>query len=116
MINDKLVVGSEEWVKLPKLNIPAIKVRVDSGAKTSSLHAVNIHPFIKEGEHWVRFDVYPLQGNGRTLIHCEAEIIDKRIVKSSSGTRENRYVIKTFLYFGEHSWEIELTLTNRDSM
>lgn len=80
------------------------------------LHAVNIHPFIKEGEHWVTFCVYPLQGNGRTLIHCEAEIIDKRIVKSSSGTRENRYVIKTFLYFGEHSWEIELTLTNRDSM
>lgn len=115
-MNEKIIVGSEEWVKLPKINLPAIKVRVDSGAKTSSLHAVNIEPFIKDGEHWVRYEVYPLQANGKTVIHCESPIIDKRVVKSSSGTKENRYVIKTLLHIADDVWEIELTLTNRDSM
>lgn len=115
-MNEKIIVGSEEWVKLPKMNIPAIKVRVDSGAKTSSLHAVNIEPFIKDGEHWVRYDVYPLQANGKTLVHCESPIIDKRIVKSSSGSKESRYVIKTLIHVSTDVWEIELTLTNRDSM
>jgi len=113
---DKLIVGSEEWCSFSTLNIPAIKARVDSGAKTSALHAVNIHPFEKEGEKWVKFDVNPLQNNGKTIIHCEAKVVDKRIVKSSSGSRESRYVIRTVLGFGETAWDIELTLTNRDSM
>ncbi|MGG5507787.1 MULTISPECIES: 30S ribosomal protein S6--L-glutamate ligase [unclassified Myroides] len=113
---DKLIVGSEEWCSFSTLNIPAIKARVDSGAKTSALHAVNISPFEKDGEKWVKFDVNPLQNNGKTIIHCEAKIVDKRIVKSSSGSRESRYVIRTVLGLGEMSWEIELTLTNRDSM
>ncbi|GLB50107.1 30S ribosomal protein S6--L-glutamate ligase [Neptunitalea lumnitzerae] len=115
-MNDKIIVGSEEWVKLPKINVPAIKVRVDSGAKTSALHAVNIEPFIKEGEHWVRYDVYPVQANGKTVVHCESPIADKRIIKSSTGTKESRYVIKTLLHISDDVWEIELTLTNRDSM
>lgn len=113
---DKLIVGSEEWCSFSTLNIPAIKARVDSGAKTSALHAVNISPFEKEGEKWVKFDVNPLQNNGKTIIHCEAKVVDKRIVKSSSGSRESRYVIRTILGFGETAWDIELTLTNRDSM
>lgn len=113
---DKLIVGSEEWCSFSTLNIPAIKARVDSGAKTSALHAVNISPFEKEGEKWVKFDVNPLQNNGKTIIHCEAKVVDKRIVKSSSGSRESRYVIKTTIVLGEASWDIELTLTNRDSM
>lgn len=113
---DKVIVGSEEWCSFSTLNIPAIKARVDSGAKTSALHAVNIIPFDKDGEKWVKFDVNPLQNNGKTIIHCEAKIIDKRIVKSSSGSRESRYVIKTEIAVADSSWEIELTLTNRDSM
>ncbi|MBB1149281.1 MULTISPECIES: 30S ribosomal protein S6--L-glutamate ligase [unclassified Myroides] len=113
---DKLIVGSEEWCSFSTLNIPAIKARVDSGAKTSALHAVNISAFEKDGEKWVKFDVNPLQNNGKTIIHCEAKMVDKRIVKSSSGSRESRYVIKTTLVLGEASWDIELTLTNRDSM
>jgi ribosomal protein S6--L-glutamate ligase len=116
MTHQKIIVGSEEWIKLPELHISAIKARVDSGAKTSSLHAVNIAPFIREGNQWVNFDVYPLQNNGKMLIHCEAEVIDTRIVKSSSGNRENRYVIKTTLKLNNDAWEIELTLTDRDSM
>lgn len=94
----------------------AIKARVDSGAKTSALHAVNIAPFIKEGEDWVRFDINPIQKNEKTIIHCESKLIDKRIVKSSSGYREQRYVIQTMLEIGNEIWPIEMTLTNRDSM
>jgi ribosomal protein S6--L-glutamate ligase len=98
------------------LGIPAIKARVDSGAKTSALHAVNIAPFIKDGENWVRFDINPIQKNEKTIIHCEAKLIDKRIVKSSSGYREQRFVIQTHLEIGNEIWAIEMTLTNRDSM
>jgi ribosomal protein S6--L-glutamate ligase len=113
---EKLIVGSEEWCSFPALNIPAIKARIDSGAKTSALHAINIVPFDRDDEKWVKFDVNPLQNNGKTIIHCEAKVVDKRIVKSSSGTRESRFVIKTNINFGNSTWDIELTLTNRDSM
>lgn len=115
MIN-KLIVGSEEWCSITSLNIPSIKVRVDSGAKTSALHAINIVPFQKSNENWVKFDVNPLQKNNNISIHCEAKVIDKRIIKSSSGARELRYVIQTEIEFGGMTWDIELTLTNRDSM
>jgi ribosomal protein S6--L-glutamate ligase len=94
---DRIVVGSEEWCSLPQLNIPAIKVRVDSGAKTSALHAVGITPFTKDGEAWVRFEVHPLQNDGKTTIYCEAPIADRRKVKSSSGMSETRYVIRSII-------------------
>ena len=113
---DRIVVGSEEWCSLPQLNIPAIKVRVDSGAKTSALHAVGITPFTKDGEAWVRFEVHPLQNDGKTTIYCEAPIADRRKVKSSSGMSETRYVIRSIISMAEDTWEVELTLTNRDSM
>ena len=116
MKQSKIILGSEEWCSLPELGIPAIKARVDSGAKTSALHAVNIAPFIKDGENWVRFDINPIQKNEKTIIHCEAKLIDKRIVKSSSGYREQRFVIQTHLEIGNEIWAIEMTLTNRDSM
>ena len=113
---EKVIVGSEEWCALPDLKIPAIKVRVDSGAKTSALHAESITPFEKDGENWVRFIVNPIQNNQKSAIKCEARIVDKRVVKSTSGYRESRYVIKTVISFGASEWEIEITLTNRDSM
>lgn len=112
----KIIVGSEEWCAFPQLAIPAIKARVDSGAKTSSLHAFNIKPFKRANQAWVSFEVHPLQNNRRTIIRCEAEIVDKRSVKSSSGIAEKRYVIRTSLEHRGASWDIELTLTNRDSM
>ncbi|MBU7569662.1 MAG: ATP-dependent zinc protease, partial [Flavobacterium sp.] len=116
MSTNKVILGSEEWCSFPELGIPLIKARVDSGAKTSALHAVNIAPFVRDGESWVKFDINPIQNNLKTIIHCEALLVDKRIVKSSSGFREQRYVIRTTLDFGEHKWPIEMTLTNRDSM
>lgn len=116
MLDNKLILGSEEWCSFPEIGIPTIKARVDSGAKTSALHALNINAFSKEGEPWVRFDINPIQNNVKTLIHCQAPLIDKRIVKSSSGFREQRFVIQSLLKLGESSWPIEMTLTNRDSM
>jgi len=116
MPQNKIILGSEEWCSFPELAIPAIKARVDSGAKTSALHAINIIPFMKEGVNWVKFDINPIQNNLKTVIHCEALLIDKRIVKSSSGYREQRFVIQTKITIGEDSWPIEMTLTNRDSM
>ena len=80
------------------------------------MHAINIAPFIKEGENWVKFDINPIQNNVKTIIHCESKLIDKRIVKSSSGFREQRYVIGSELEIGGKNWPIEITLTNRDSM
>lgn len=116
MLQNKIILGSEEWCSFPELGIPTIKARVDSGAKTSALHAINIAPFIKEGQNWVKFDINPIQNNVKTVIHCEAPLVDKRIVKSSSGYREQRYVIQTSLDIGKSKWLIEMTLTNRDSM
>jgi len=113
---NKIILGSEEWCSFPELGIPAIKARVDSGAKTSALHAINIAPFLKDGINWVKFDINPIQNNLKTVIHCEALLIDKRIVKSSSGFREQRYVIQTHIHVGTDTWTIEMTLTNRDSM
>lgn len=113
---NKVILGSEEWCAFPELGIPTIKARVDSGAKTSALHAINIAPFIKNDTNWVKFDINPIQNNLKTVIHCEARLVDKRIVKSSSGFREQRYVIQSILEIGDSKWPIEMTLTNRDSM
>jgi len=115
-MENKIVVGSEEWCSLPMLSLPAVKARVDSGAKTSALHAFNIRTFTRNGEQWVSFDMHPIQKNDVTVIRCEAPVVDRRSVKSSSGTSERRYVIKTPIHIGGHQWDIELTLTNRDSM
>ena len=115
-MDEKIIVGSEEWFGFPNLGIPAIKARVDSGAKTSSLHAYNISTFKRKGSPWVTFEVHPLQNDRRTVVRCEAAVIDRRNIKSSNGTTEKRYVISTPLNVGDTTWDIELTLTNRDSM
>lgn len=112
----KKIIGSEEWCSFPELGIPAIKARVDSGAKTSSIHAFNIQPFRRSGQTWVSFEIHPIQNNRRTVIRCERPVIDKRVIKSSSGLSETRYVVNAHLKLGEELWEVELTLANRDSM
>lgn len=115
-MKDMSIIGAEEWCEFPSLGIPAIKARVDSGAKTSSLHAFNIEKFIRSSTPWVRFEVHPLQKDRKISIRCEAEIIDHRKVKNTSGISEQRYVIKSPMRLGEDTLDIELTLTNRDSM
>lgn len=114
--SDKIIVGSEEWCSLPMLGIPLLKARVDSGAKTSSLHAFNIRKFQRNGVPWVSYELHPLQHNRRVIVRCESEVIDRRTVKSSTGVSEKRYVIKSLIQLSGKSWEIEMTLANRDSM
>lgn len=109
-------IGSEEWCAFPELGLPAVKARVDSGAKTSSIHAFNIHTFRRDNEKWVSFEIHPIQNSRRTVIRCERPIVDRRAVKSSSGVAETRYVISTPMKLGDGIWEVELTLANRDSM
>ena len=114
--SEKVIIGNQEWCAFPELGIPAIKARVDSGAKTSSIHAFNIKRFRRDGAAWVSFEVHPIQKNRRTVIRCERPIFDKRAVKSSSGESESRYVIMVPIELGGKVWEIQLTLANRDTM
>jgi ribosomal protein S6--L-glutamate ligase len=109
-------IGSEEWCAFSELGLPAVKARVDSGAKTSSIHAFNIHTFRRDNEKWVSFEIHPIQNSRRTVIRCERPIVDRRAVKSSSGVAETRYVILTPMTLGDETWDVELTLANRDSM
>jgi len=115
-MTEKIIIGKEEWIELPKLGLPAVKARIDSGAKTSSLHAFNMELFEKNGKKYVEFDIHPLQKNKKVKKKCRAQIIDKRQVKSSSGESEKRFVINTPMKLGEETWTIQVTLTNRDSM
>ncbi|MBC8757169.1 30S ribosomal protein S6--L-glutamate ligase [Kordia sp. YSTF-M3] len=110
------IIGSEEWCIFEELAIPAIKARVDSGAKTSSIQANNIKLKEKGNEEWVSFEVNPIQDNRSISTKCSAKVFDKRLVKSSSGISEVRYVIKTPVTLGDDTFEIEVTLANRDAM
>ena len=110
------VVGWREWMVLPDLGIERIKVKVDTGARTSALHAFYVDPFRKRGEDWVRFGIHPLQRRSDLVVECEAKIKDRRSVSDSGGHREKRYVIETRLLLGDVAWDAELTLTDRDSM
>ena len=110
------VLGWREWIALPDLGIDAIKAKVDTGARTSALHAFRIKTFEEDGVRRVRFQVHPLQRRKRPSIECEAEVIDERRVTSSNGQKELRLVIKTPIEIGGKTWPVELTLTNRDEM
>lgn len=112
----RVIAGSEEWCSFDDLGIPAVKARVDSGARTSSLHALNIRPFTRNNARWVSFEVHPLQNERSTVLRCEAPVLDRRTVKNSGGFSEKRYVVRTCFGIGQDQWDIELTLTNRDSM
>lgn len=114
--NNLEIIGSEEWCVFETLGIPAIKARVDSGAKTSSIQAANIKIVHRGAHEWVKFEVNPLQENRSISVECEAKLVDRRTVKSSSGISEERLVIKVPVKLGTSTFDIELTLANRDAM
>lgn len=109
-------IGWREWLILPELNVPAIKAKIDTGARTSALHAFFVEPFINDGCEMVRFGVHPLQKRLDVEIVCVAPVKDFREISDSGGHREMRYVIETKVLLGESSRSIEMTLTNRDNM
>lgn len=113
---DKILVGWREWLSLPELNIPRIKAKVDTGARTSALHAFFVEPFEQDGQKMVRFGVHPLPKQSSVEIICQSPIKDFRQVRDSGGHQEMRYVIETQIKLGERIWPVEMTLTNRDNM
>jgi hypothetical protein len=112
----KDTLGWREWVSLPDLNIPDIKAKVDTGARTSALHAFYVEPFERDGVGWVRFKMHPLQRNEEEVVECEAPVKDQRMVRDSGGHAEMRYVIETTILIGSNPLQAELTLTDRESM
>ena len=114
--SNKLIAGWREWAQLPELGVDQIKVKVDTGAKTSSIHAFDLVTFTHQGADWVQFDVHPLQENDSIIHRCTSPIVDHRWITSSTGHRQRRFVIHTLFKMGDFSYLIELSLANRDEM
>ena len=113
------IIGWREWVRLPDL-LPdpadAVKAKIDTGARTSAIHAWDVEPVVRDGEDWVRFSLHPRQKDDRHVVVAEAKLLDEREVRSSNGEVESRPVVETTLVIGNHRFPIELTLTKRDQM
>lgn len=114
--NKKVVLGWREWVSLPDLGLKRIKAKVDTGARTSTLHAFELRTFQSNGRPRVEFKIHPRQLNDRDVVVCEADIIDERVVRDSGGHEESRWVIESDVKIGDDQWPIEITLTARDNM
>lgn len=110
------MIGWREWVALPELGVEWIKAKVDTGARSSALHAFDLEPFRRRGADWVRFALHPVQRDSHTEVWAEARVLEWREVKSSSGHREQRPVIQTRVSLLGQDWPAEVTLTNRDEM
>lgn len=110
------VVGWREWVSLPLLGIEKIKAKIDTGAKTSALHAYDVHPLKRHGRDFIKFKVHPLQRNTRRIVECEAPLLEWRYITDSGGRRTLRPVVRTVLNVGELAVEVEVTLIARDQM
>jgi ribosomal protein S6--L-glutamate ligase len=111
-----LRLGWEEWVALPDIGLPALKAKIDTGAKTSALHTDHMKSVRRGGVDMVEFRVHPARRRRDLEIICCAPVVDRRDVISSNGEKEQRYVIETRLDIGGYSWLIEVTLTNRETM
>ncbi len=114
--NNPIHIGWEEWISLPELNLPAIKAKVDTGAKTSALHAFTVKKIKEQGEVKVRFGIHPIPEHPEIEVYCTALLVDEREVISSNGQVELRYVIRTMAKFGKEKWPIEISLTDRETM
>lgn len=110
------MLGWREWISFPELGIDKIKAKIDTGARTSALHAFAIKIIPENGKNRIKFDMHPLQNNTSKIITCIADVIDKRLVTDSGGHEEERYVINTPISIGDKTWVIEITLTERETM
>jgi hypothetical protein len=114
--NDKLILGALEVCHLPELQISDLHIRVDTGAKTSSLHVDNIEAKRIKGIKWVSFDIHPDIHNVSRVLRRSSKVKEVRLIKSSNAAKEKRYVIETMITIGGRSWPIEVTLTDRSNM
>jgi hypothetical protein len=112
----KKAIGWREWIACPDLGIDKIKAKVDTGARSSSLHAFHVRVFQKDGRDYVQFSVHPIQRNTKQTIEAEAEVLEFREVRSSNGHISRRPVIQTTVKWMDQCWPIEVTLANRDEM
>ncbi len=110
------IIGWREWVGLTDFGIKAIKVKVDTGARSSSLHAFDLQIFERNGVEWVRFRIHPIQRKSTKTVEAEAAVLEFRSVRSSSGKATTRPVIVTNIELLGITWPIELTLASRDEM
>ena len=110
------VIGWREWLQLPDLGIECIKAKIDTGARTSALHAFDLERLEIEGRPWVKFLIHPLQRDVETTVEVSAPLVGERQVKSSTGEAAMRPVIRTRMVLGGRRWPIEITLVNRDVM
>lgn len=110
------VIGWRETIALPQLNVNSIKVKIDTGARSSALHAFKIEEFKLNNKLMIRFQIHPFQKDNKKIVTAEAELLEYRHIKSSNGHTQNRPVILTTAQLGQQKWQIELTLTNRDVM
>ena len=116
MVDERTTIGWREWVRLPALGDHVVKAKVDTGARTSTLHAYDITETERDGERWVGFRYHPIQRDEETTAEAEARVVDRRMVTPSNGRRELRYVVETEVVVDESPLQIELTLTRRDEM
>ena len=112
----KPVLGWREWVALPDLGVAAIKTKVDTGARTSVLHAFRLHEFTDSDHPWVRFEIHPEQRSARSSLTVECPVAGYRKVRSSTGHVQTRPVIRTSIELAGQRWPIDVTLTSRDEM
>ena len=110
------LVGWREWVSLPAFDVERIKVKVDTGARTSALHASHITTRMQGDEEWVDFTIQPLQKNTDVEVARSARVKEYRHIRDSGGHEERRAVIETDVQLGDDTWPIELTLTDRENM
>lgn len=116
LLKNKTVVGWREWFSLPGLGLPAIRAKIDTGAKTSSLHAFNIKIIKKGLNRFAQFDIHPMPKHKNITVTCRAPLVDRRYVTDSGGHREKRYVINTPILVKDKIYDIEITLADRETM
>ena len=107
-------IGWCELVGIPSLGLSQVHAKMDSGAATSSIHASRVKPIMRDGNLWVEF--WFRLNAGEKPKRYEAPMIDRRIVRSSNGLRQERYVIEAQLCLGKLCWQGQLTLADRRSM
>lgn len=113
---DRLVIGWREWLRLPELGVPAIKAKVDTGARSSCLHVCDLETFDRDGEEWVRFLVQPVSRRPDVQFPCQARVLDRRRVTDSGGHSQQRVFIATTIELADRRWVCEVNLARRDNM